>query len=498
MVLGNFIGNTLSFSNGERFKTLNPTNNQCNAIELLEATTEEIQNTCLIAHKAFPKFNKIAPKKRAQLLLHIAQLLNENSSELVQWYQLESGLSEERGKIELQRTIQQLKDFSSEISKKNWEITHSKPESSSNGICLQSLKKIKQGIGPVLVFGASNFPFAYSTIGGDTVAALAAGCPVIVKSHPFHAVLSYKVAELVLKAGEFTEMPNGFFSHLNAFSHEVGRLLVLHPAIKAIGFTGSIKGGLAIRKLSHERPDEIPVFAEMGSLNPVVLFPSSIESKKDIQETASKIAQSITQSSGQFCTKPGVLFLIENDSTREFIFELTNCMQQAPTNSLLHPSITENYNHLRGQIEKTPKVIKATIDSFSTNSNAGHPHLSITDSATFLHYPLLQEEVFGPHCTVICCRTFEELSECITALLGQLTVSIFSKETTTNEFNNLVELALLKAGRIILNSVPTGVQVHAAMQHGGPFPSSSDTRFTAVGTDSIHRFLRNVCLQGFE
>ena len=355
MVLGNFIGNTLSFSNGERFKTLNPTNNQSNAIELLEATTEEIQNTCLIAHKAFPKFNKIAPKKRAQLLLHIAQLLNENSSELVQWYQLESGLTEERGKIELQRTIQQLKDFSSEISKKNWEFTHSKPESSSNGICLQSLKKIKQGIGPVLVFGASNFPFAYSTIGGDTVAALAAGCPVIVKSHPFHAVLSYKVAELVLKAGEFTEMPNGFFSHLNAFSHEVGRLLVLHPAIKAIGFTGSIKGGLAIRKLSHERPDEIPVFAEMGSLNPVVLFPSSIESKKDIQETASKIAQSITQSSGQFCTKPGVLFLIENDSTREFIFELTNCMQQAPTNSLLHPSITENYNHLRGQIEKTPK-----------------------------------------------------------------------------------------------------------------------------------------------
>lgn len=498
MIAGNFIGNTLSFSNGERFKTLNPVNNRFNEIELIEATPDEIQNTCLIAHKAFPKFNATEPRKRAQLLLKIAQLLNENSTELLHWYQIESGLTEERGKIELQRTILQLEDFSSLISKENWKNSHSKSESSLNGLTTQSLKKIKQGIGPVLVFGASNFPFAYSTIGGDSVAALASGCPVIVKSHPFHAVLSYKVAELVLKAGELTQMPNGFFSHLNAFNHEVGKLLVLHPAIKAIGFTGSIKGGLAIQKLSHQRPDEIPVFAEMGSLNPVVVFPSSIESKKDIQEITSKLAQSITQSSGQFCTKPGVLFLIENDSTREFIFELTNCIQHSPSYSLLHPTIAENYNQLRTQIEKIPTVTKATIDSFSSNSNVGHPQLSITDASTFLKYSLLQEEVFGPHCALICCSSFEELFNCITRLMGQLTVSLFSKETSSEEFSNILDLTIQKAGRIILNGVPTGVQVHAAMQHGGPFPSSSDTRFTAVGTDSIHRFTRNVCLQGFE
>ncbi|NDF60810.1 MAG: aldehyde dehydrogenase family protein, partial [Crocinitomicaceae bacterium] len=315
MEVGNFIGNTLSFSNGLRFKSLNPKNNQFNSIELVEATPEEIQKTCIIAHKAFPKFNATDPLIRAQLLLQIAKLLQENSSELLHWYQIESGLSEDRGKIELQRTIQQLEDFASEISIKNWKFTHSKPETVVKGIKTSSLKKIKQGIGPVLVFGASNFPFAYSTIGGDSVAALAAGCPVIVKSHPFHAVLSYKVAELVLNAGKLTGMPDGFFSHLNAKNHEVGKLLVLHPAIKAIGFTGSIKGGLAIRKLSLERPDEIPVFAEMGSLNPVVILPSAITSKTDIQEISAKLAQSITQSSGQFCTKPGLIFLIENDST---------------------------------------------------------------------------------------------------------------------------------------------------------------------------------------
>lgn len=498
MEVGNFIGNTLSFSNGLRFKSLNPKNNQFNSIELVEATPEEIQKSCIIAHKAFPKLNATDPLIRAQLLLQIAKLLQENSSELLHWYQIESGLSEDRGKIELQRTIQQLEDFASEISIKNWKFTHSKPESVVKGIKTQSLKKIKQGIGPVLVFGASNFPFAYSTIGGDSVAALAAGCPVIVKSHPFHAVLSYKVAELVLNAGKLTGMPDGFFSHLNAKNHEVGKLLVLHPAIKAIGFTGSIKGGLAIRKLSLERPDEIPVFSEMGSLNPVVILPSAITSKTDIQEISAKLAQSITQSSGQFCTKPGLIFLIENDSTPEFIFELTNCIQQAPTDSLLHPSIAENYNYLRTQIEKIPTVTKATIDSFSNNCNPGHPHLSITDTSTFLHYQILHEEIFGPYCTLICCRTFEEVINCLTLLMGQLTVSIFSKETTSETFNQYVELAQLKAGRVILNGVPTGVQVHAAMQHGGPFPSSSDTRFTAVGTDSIHRFVRNVCLQGFD
>lgn len=498
MVAGNFIGNNLSFSNGKRFKTLNPTNNQFNEIELIEATHEEIQNTCLIAHKAFPKFNAIDPKKRAQLLLKIVQLLHENSSELLHWYQLESGLSEERGKIELQRTIQQLESFSTIISKENWILSSYKPEEKSNGNTTQSLKKVKHGIGPVLVFGASNFPFAYSTIGGDSVAALAAGCPVILKSHPFHAILSYKVAELVLKAGELTQMPNGFFSHLNAYNHEVGKLLVLHPAIKAIGFTGSIKGGLAIRKLSQERPDEIPVFAEMGSLNPVLIFPSSINTKKDIQEITSKLADSITQSSGQFCTKPGVLFLIENKNTRDFIFELTNRLQHAEVSSLLHPTITENYNHLRNEIENIPTVTKATIDSFSNHPNIGHPQLSITDATTFLKNSLLQEEVFGPHCVLVSCTSFDEIFTCLSSLMGQLTVSLFSKETTSEEYNNLFELALQKAGRIILNGVPTGVQVHAAMQHGGPYPSSSDSRFTAVGTDSINRFIRHICLQGFE
>ena len=493
MQIPNLIGYQSSSEGTIQYQTINPITNQHHPQLFIEATTQEVETTMVLAHTAYRPFSRLSPLKRAGFLNEIANKLEKNKTALIQTYCSESGLNEQRGEIELARTIQQLTAFANLISQENWEIKHiDEAQPLRTPSPKPQIAKIKLGIGPIVVFGASNFPFAYSTIGGDTAAALAAGCPVIVKSHPFHAHTSYQVAKLVVEVAQELGIPEGVFSHLNASVYEVGKQLVLHPYTKGIGFTGSIQGGMAIHSLAQQRFEPIPVFAEMGSLNPVVILPSALHSKSN--DITTKLALSITHGSGQFCTKPGALFLLKSAVTTEFLKLLKTVFEQQETFSMVHPNIAKTYKERSNKIINQPNVELFAQGKETHNFNLGIPQLSLTNGKSFHSNSILKEEVFGPHAVLVICENQHELEQILEEIPGQLTFSIFHNEENISE-TDLFYLAQEKAGRVILNGVPTGVEVTPAMQHGGPFPSSSDNRFTAVGTDSIDRFLRGVAVQ---
>ncbi len=493
MKIPNLIGYHTSAEGTIIFQTINPITDKSHPALFIEATKEEVNRSAILAKAAYRTFSRTSSKVRAHFLRAIAIELELYKTDLLATYTSESGLNEQRAEIEFSRTIFQLQAFADLISSENWEIKHHvEADPSRIPTPKPQLTKYKLGIGPIVVFGASNFPFAYSTIGGDTVAALAAGCPVIVKSHPFHAHTSYKVAQLVVKVAQELGLPEGVFSHVNAIGYEVGQQLVQHPYIQAVGFTGSIQGGLALQQLAQQREVPIPVFAEMGSLNPVVIFPSAL--KQQSESIANKLALSITQGSGQFCTKPGALFFIQSDETNYFLETFRSLFEQQASYSMVHPTIARTYTKRAKHVLNQADVKLFAQGNENEACNSGVPQLSITDGKTFNTNTILQEEVFGPHALLVICEDQNELEQILENIPGQLTFSIFQKDENI-QTSNLFYLAQEKAGRVILNGVPTGVEVSPAMQHGGPFPSSSDSRFTAVGTDSIERFLRGVSIQ---
>ena len=493
MKIPNLIGYHTSAEGTIIFQTINPITDKSHPALFIEATKEEVNRSAILAKAAYRTFSRTSSKVRAHFLRAIAIELELYKTDLLATYTSESGLNEQRAEIEFSRTIFQLQAFADLISSENWEIKHHvEADPSRIPTPKPQLTKYKLGIGPIVVFGASNFPFAYSTIGGDTVAALAAGCPVIVKSHPFHAHTSYKVAQLVVKVAQELGLPEGVFSHVNAIGYEVGQQLVQHPYIQAVGFTGSIQGGLALQQLAQQREVPIPVFAEMGSLHPVVIFPSAL--KQQSESIANKLALSITQGSGQFCTKPGALFFIQSDETNYFLETFRSLFEQQASYSMVHPTIARTYTKRAKHVLNQADVKLFAQGNENEACNSGVPQLSITDGKTFNTNTILQEEVFGPHALLVICQDQNELEQILENIPGQLTFSIFQKDENI-QTSNLFYLAQEKAGRVILNGVPTGVEVSPAMQHGGPFPSSSDSRFTAVGTDSIERFLRGVSIQ---
>jgi len=493
MKIPNLIGYQTSMEGSDLYHTIDPITDLFHPEQLVEATMDEVDRSAFLAKDAYRTFSRTSSLVRAHFLRTIASELEKHKTDLIATYCTESGLSQQRAEVEFTRTTYQLHTFADVLTSENWEVSHHVPaDPNRTPTPRPQLTKYKLGIGPIVVFGASNFPFAYSTIGGDSAAALAAGCPVIVKSHPFHAHTSFKVAQLVVNLARELNLPEGVFSHLNAKSYEVGKALVQHPFIQGIGFTGSIKGGLAIQQLAQQRSVPIPVFAEMGSLNPVVILPSAL--KEQAESIATKLALSITQSSGQFCTKPGALFLLKSPETEPFLASFKSIFEQQTSFSMVHPSIARTYNE-RVKLVIEQSDVQCYAKGISTDAcNLGIPQLSITNSKTFGTNKLLQEEVFGPHALLVFCENQTELEEILETIQGQLTFSIFHNEENI-QTSNLFYIGQEKAGRVILNGVPTGVEVSPAMQHGGPFPSSSDSRFTAVGTDSIARFLRGVTVQ---
>ena len=492
----NYIGNQLSAKGNKKYKTFNPELNQENDIEFTEASSEEIQEAVDLASKAFQEFRSISGKRKADFLNTIADEILVLEDVLIQTYCSETGLPEGRAKGERARTVGQLRSFANLVAEGSWvEATIDKAQPNREPMPKSDIRKMNIPLGPVVVFGASNFPLAYSTAGGDTAAALAAGCPVIVKSHPMHAGTSELVASAIVKAAQKTGMPNGVFSNLNSSGIEVGQQLVAHPKVKAVGFTGSIKGGRALLDLAAKRAEPIPVFAEMGSINPVVILPKALENRNN--EIAKTYAGSITLGTGQFCTNPGLLLGVKNDSLSSFINHLSQEIMDINPSCMLHPNIKKGYNANKEKVISQDNVsITANYESDVANNHAQQAVVSV-EGKTFLENSTLHLEVFGPFSMVVQCENIEELEQVIASLEGQLTGTIISDDNEISDYSNIISALQNRVGRIIFNGVPTGVEVCESMVHGGPYPASTDSRFSAVGISSIKRWVRPFSYQSW-
>lgn len=461
-----------------------------------DATSEEINKAMTDAWQAFHQYRKMPLKKRADFMRAIGEELKNNEDELVQSAMKETNLPEARLKSELARTIFQLNQYATAAESGEWlearintAITDKKPPK-------QDIRKMLIPLGPVVVFGSSNFPFAYSTAGGDTACAFGAGCPVIVKAHPAHAETSEKVAAAILNAVNQQKMPKGIFAHIHGAGVEVGKALVMQEYTKAVGFTGSLAGGKQLFDWGNERKVPIPVFSEMGSINPVFLLPEKL--KKSSAEIAETYAASITQGVGQFCTNPGLMIGIQGDDLQRFISVLGKEIQKVAPAKMLHPGIAKAFDEKRDKALHQNNVTTVSVSEISKKENEGTPTLALATGKDFLNNPVLHQEVFGPYSLVLCCKDMQEMIEVAKNLEGQLTSTLMA---TDNDFLNnqeLVESVKNICGRFISNGVPTGVEVCLSMQHGGPFPATTDSRFTSVGADGIKRFARPIAFQNWE
>lgn len=480
----NFIGFKRSSKGSKKFKTVNPKTLVQNPQEFSEANHEEILEACDLARRAFKEYRNTSIEKRIIFIDEICKNLNAARKDLVEQFCSETGFSSERANLELDRTIFQLKNYVGKtesllLSIENVDLVDDK-----------KLTKSLIPIGPVVVFGASNFPFAYSTVGGDTASALAAGCPVIVKSHPWHAGTGEMVASLVIDAAQKTGMPNGVFSNLNSSGIEVGQELVLNGHVKAVGFTGSIKGGRAIMDLANSRSEPIPVYAEMGSTNPI--FVSNQVLSLNSKHWAQLIAESMVQGNGQFCTSPGMIIARKSEEFNLFKETIASELSQKANQVMLHPQIAANFSEGFKSMtyKKDSEVIKQGESNDKLLASAG---LISVSAKQFVNDFDFHQEVFGPFAIFIEWTEVVELNQIIDALHGQLTATILFEPE--EEISDLIEHVKYKAGRLVLNGVPTGVSVSKSMHHGGPYPASSDARFTAVGEDAVLRWLRPVTVQ---
>jgi NADP-dependent aldehyde dehydrogenase len=359
------------------------------------------------------------------------------------------------------------------------------------------LRRMLIALGPVAVFCASNFPLAFSVAGGDTASALAAGCPVIVKAHSSHPGTAELVATAVNRAIEAEKMPPGMFTLLHGPGKTVGIQLVTHPLVRAVGFTGSRRAGRALFDAAASRPEPIPVYAEMGSINPVFLLPGALKERS--MEIARGLSASATLGVGQFCTNPGLVVGLDTDELDSFVHQAGLLFQEAGVEAMLNPRIHRAYQESSNKLKavKGVEVSAEAAGDSEIDGNQARPALFASDGRTFLENPLLSEEVFGPSSLVIRARSREELLRIAATLKGHLTASIHGTEQELREYADLAAVLQRNVGRLIFNGFPTGVEVCAAMNHGGPYPASTDSHFTSVGTAAIYRFSRPICFQGF-
>ncbi|MDH4474468.1 MAG: aldehyde dehydrogenase (NADP(+)) [Fluviicola sp.] len=480
----NCIGYADSAMGAQTFQAVNPALDESFGISFVQATADEVDLVVSKADEAFRVWSLSSLQYRVDFLKGIAVSVRKHAAQLTHWYCEETGLPLSRAKAELERSCFQFESYAEAIANGFALSIRIDP---SSGPGKPDLRKMNVPLGPVVVFGASNFPFAYSTLGGDVASALAAGCPVIVKAHPMHPHTSELSARIILSVAREMGLPDGIFSHLQAIDYKVGEQLVLHPQVKAVGFTGSIQGGTTLVRLANSRVVPIPVYAEMGSSNPMMFTTDALANRGE--SIAKEVAASIGLSAGQFCTSPGLLFMVDSAPAKEFLFTLSALLQQTEPQVMLHPGIFKQYEHqASGQLEESEILVNGL-----RSRNTIQPSLVRISGRQLLREPGRADEVFGSFATAIVCENETELISCLNALSGQLTAGLYIE---SNENGALLLSTVQRfAGRIILNGVPTGVAVSAAMQHGGPFPSSSLPSSTAVGADAIQRFMRPICFQ---
>jgi NADP-dependent aldehyde dehydrogenase len=412
---------------------------------------------------------------------------------LVERAHLETALPRPRLIGETARTSDQLRLFAALVEEGSWVDARLDAPEPVRTPPKPDLRSMLRPIGPVAVFGASNFPLAFSVAGGDTASALAAGNPVVVKAHPAHPGTSELVGHIIANAIAATGLPAGIFSLLFDDGHTIGAALVQHPGIRAVGFTGSFRGGKALVDLAARRPDPIPVYAEMGSINPVFLLPEAIAANP--KQLASALYASYTLGAGQFCTKPGLVFLQTSsmeDSTQQFLTELRTLTSAAPPSFLL----TEGIAHVFRADISYRSALQSTTGATTTHRFSAQTTLFETTGTAFLTDPKLAEELFGPSTLLVLCDSHEQLLTAASTLAGQLTATIHATDADLSANSSLLRLLETKAGRIVLNGFPTGVEVGHAQIHGGPWPATSDARSTSVGTLAVLRFARPVAFQG--
>lgn len=458
------------------------------------ATAAEVDKAVAKAVAAFDVYKALPPETKAVFLETIAEEITALGDALIQRAMLETGLPEARLTGERGRTTGQLKLFADLLREGSWVeavIDEALPE--RKPLARSDLRKMMVPLGPVAVFGASNFPFAFSTAGGDTASALAAGNPVIVKAHPSHPGTNELVATAINTAAQKCHMPDGIFSFVIGES-ATGMQLVKHPGIKAVGFTGSFHAGMAIYKAAiDERQTPIPVYAEMSSINPVLILPQQL--KEDPEKIATLLAGSITLGVGQFCTNPGLLFLIADENAESFIQLLAQKLMSLPTGIMLNKNICSSYYRNTLNVAQQTGVTTLLIGNDAVNEVKGSPALMQVNARDFINNPQLQDEMFGPASLIIKCHDKAELLQALQSLHGQLTGTVIGNLHDHQTFLTCIEALTYKVGRIVYNAVPTGVEVCHAMVHGGPFPATTDLRSTSVGADAIKRFVRPLCLQ---
>lgn len=491
----NFIGNIRSGKGGESFQAFNPAGNILISDKFTYATEDEFEQALTLAQNAFGSYKNTSTIKRAEFLDAIAEEIMALEETLIEKAVTESGLPIGRITGERGRTCGQLKMFA-QLLRDGWyvdaRIDTAQPERAP--LPKSDIRRMLIPIGPVAVYGASNFPLAFSTAGGDTASALAAGCPVVVKTHPSHPGTSELISYAIIKAAKRTGMPDGVFSALN-LNNDQSVKLVQHPVIKAVGFTGSRKVGMALFNAAANRPEPIPVYAEMSAINPVILMEDALKTRGEA--IAKGLAGSVTMGAGQFCTNPGLILLVESEAGTSFLNYFSQHFGVIEPATMLNKNICESYS--KGiELTKALKGVNVLAEGeklANNDRNEARPISFIVSGDDFIANKQLNEEVFGPATLFVLVKDTSQLHYVLNQLEGQLTATVQAEPGDGNNLVSVIDIITQKAGRVIYNGFPTGVEVCHSMQHGGPFPSTTDGRSTSVGTAAIYRFLRPVSYQ---
>ncbi|MEX6501753.1 aldehyde dehydrogenase (NADP(+)) [Pseudomonas zhanjiangensis] len=487
----NFIAGGRSAAGEVILQSLDAANGEALPYRFHQATEAEVDAAARAAAAAYPRYRQLSAERRGEFLDAIAAELDALGDDFVELVCRETALPAARIQGERSRTSNQLRLFARVLRRGDFHgarIDRAQPQ--RQPLPRPDLRQWRIGLGPVAVFGASNFPLAFSTAGGDTASALAAGCPVVFKAHSGHMATAERVAQAIIQAAEKTGMPAGVFNMI--YGAGVGADLVRHPAIQAVGFTGSLKGGRALCDLAAARPQPIPVFAEMSSINPVLLLPAALKQRGE--RIAAELAASVVLGCGQFCTNPGLVIGQRSAEFDTFLQRFAAHMAEQPPQTMLNAGTLASYRRGLDALHQHPGI--RHLAGSPQQGNQAQPQLFQADARLLLEGDaLLQEEVFGPTTVVVEVADQAELTQALHGLHGQLSATLIAEPADLASCAELLPLLEQKAGRLLLNGYPTGVEVSDAMVHGGPYPATSDARGTSVGSLAIDRFLRPVCYQ---
>lgn len=494
----NLIAGELSSEGGEGRRAENPATGASMDPLFMGATSAELNRALGAAREAAEVFRGKGGEDRSALLKGIADEILKLGDELIERCSAETGLTASRLVSERARTCAQLGAFAGLVEEGSWvEARIDTPLPDRKPVPKPDVRRMLVPIGPVAVFCAGNFPLAFSVAGGDTASALAAGNPVVVKAHHSHPGTAELVGAAISRAIEKLGMPPGLFSLLHGPGRKVGIDLVTHPVTRAVGFTGSQSGGRALFDAAAGRPDPIPVYAEMGSINPVFILPQAL--KQRYREIALGLKNSVTLGAGQFCTNPGLVAALAAPELDDFLAELRELFLESPPETMLNTEIRSAYEDGVERLRKSSGVSIAGESRSRPDKSMNQATAAVftTDAETFLHHTELGREVFGPSTLLVTARSREELLRIAREMEGHLTATVHGTDAELGEYGDLVDVLGEKVGRLIFNGFPTGVEVCPSMHHGGPYPAATDVHFTSVGTAAIYRFSRPLCYQGF-